>query len=200
MYDVYWQNAPVRVHWLGWETTTAALARAGWRLAVQHDPYAQRAALYLEHPQMSLKGVSDLTDYDLAHFRHDQRWMIQDGHFSFHINHISRSIEVTRMHTTVCPSEFQEVDAEHPRMVSEQEILRFGLFAPRDEEIDVIVNAADMSIVEHLEAIKAKQAPVQAELRAKGRGRTALEEQEQELPREVARILHFPERQAASRR
>jgi hypothetical protein len=42
-------SRPLRVHWAGWETTTARLQKAGWRLSARQDINGERLQLAFEY-------------------------------------------------------------------------------------------------------------------------------------------------------
>lgn len=93
--------------------------------------------------------------------------LVNDSFPMFHIQHCAPSIEVLRITDNL--SNFKAIDAE-PMMVN-QEIQRiedmniFNVPMTRTEEL--LVDKADMSVIEHLEAIKGLQSEEQKEIRAR---------------------------------
>lgn len=153
-------SRPLGVYWAGWETTTLALQRNGWDLAVEHDHYRNGYTLLMRHEAMQLHAcTSELTLERLP----QERW----EHVPvFQVRAIARTLQTAHM-PRVDFAAFQQIDAE-PRFVDHkiQRVEDFNIFAlARSKAEEVLVNKADMTVIEHLEAIKRLQEPKQRELR-----------------------------------
>lgn len=153
-------SRPLGVHWAGWQTTTLALQRNGWDLAVEHDYHRNGYTLLMRHEAMQLHAcTSELTLERLPqeHWEHAP---------VFQVRVVARSLQSAHMPGLDFAS-FQQIDAE-PRFVDHkiQRIEDFNIFAlARSKAEEVLVNKADMTVIEHLEAIKRLQEPKQRELR-----------------------------------
>ena len=154
---------PVRVYWAGFESDTHKLQQAGWAIAVDYEPYRQAYRLAFSHRMMRLYAITAEETIDNYS---NVMGPGMESHFPvFQIQHCAPSIEVLRITDNL--SNFKAMDAE-PMMVN-QEITRiedmniFNVPMTRTEEI--LVDKADMSVIEHLEEIKALQSDEQKELR-----------------------------------
>ncbi len=55
---------PIKVHWAGWESTTARLQQAGWEVAAEQDAFRNTMRLAFNHPQHGAQGITEVTDHD----------------------------------------------------------------------------------------------------------------------------------------
>jgi len=166
-------SRPVPVSFQGFKSTTAELYQNGWSIAVSYDVDRYWHRIMLAHETLELCGISD------AHrFRHIDpfqysRNMGEDPREVVHINQIghSKSIHHTQvMVQKATLSDFREVDAcpeimQH-RIDSVEDLCIFK-WKDKQQVDEIIVQKADMSVIEHLEAIKAMQQPKQKELRSR---------------------------------
>lgn len=159
---------PVRVEWAGWRTDTLSLQQAGWEIAVDFDPNRQMYRLLLRHQLMNLYALSD------SRVIHRKRQFETTPDFPvFRVSVVSPRIEVHRFEAPRMygPSSsfenFQQIDAEpvytERRIESIEDFNIFNVPLTRAEQI--VVDKADMTVIEHLEAIRKLQAPKQRELR-----------------------------------
>lgn len=51
-------SRPLRLQWAGWETTTFALQRAGWRLSAEQDFRSERMRIAMKHDGMNLMAMT----------------------------------------------------------------------------------------------------------------------------------------------
>lgn len=168
-YDRRILSRPIGIRWAGWETDTQRLQRAGWKLAVETDAYREQYRLIMNHEQMRLTAMTDerKLEYALTQMQHTFR---QDCFPIFEVRHVAPTFEFVKIQMGAFP-DFQQIDAE-PRM-STQEVKRledlnvFRLALDGAEE--VIIDKADMSVIEHLQAIKDLQKETQRDLRQKAR-------------------------------
>lgn len=157
-------SRPVRVRWAGWQTNTLDLQQNGWQLAVDFDHHRSRYKLCLTHRALQLWALSDWAGvppvYADANYFSDER-------YEFNVVHIGKSINI-QVHEN-SPLSFCEIDATP--VFSTKAITRLedlNIFsAPKTRTEEILVSRADMSVVEHLEAIKALQSGKQKELRRK---------------------------------
>lgn len=56
-------SRPLRVHWAGWETTTFALQKRGWKLSACQDIRGSRLQMALRHDGMRIEGITAPLDY-----------------------------------------------------------------------------------------------------------------------------------------
>lgn len=185
-------STPWPVHWAGWTTTTLDLQGAGWRLAVEFDHQRLNYRLLMKHAKMKLVALTDA--------QHIERYANNFGskrftnyHPSalrpFNVVHVAETLHVERIMSNgsgLSWSKFDEMNAEPMMVHSKIERLEdFNVFATKAVE-RVFVDKADMSVIEHLEAIKAMQSPKQRELRDRSR-----QEQTDNAGELVAQLIHL---------
>ena len=141
------------------------LQQAGWQVAVEMDDYRHRYRLLLKHRDMHLYAMSSMATMEFE--------MITPVHARlsdlpiFSVVNICPQFEVTRV--TDDFSAFKEIDAQ-PQIVQAhtiQSIDDLNIFAPAPQTRtdEILIDKADMSVIEHLEAIKAMQSEKQREIR-----------------------------------
>lgn len=64
-------SRPVKIRWLGWETTTYHLQQAGWELSAEQDVYENSMRIAIRHPQASIMGITERTDW---RYQEEMRW------------------------------------------------------------------------------------------------------------------------------
>jgi hypothetical protein len=155
-------SRPIGVVWAGWQSNTFRLQQAGWELAIDYKPMDDTYQLMVHSHEGKLYGVSSATHLNK---RMADAWN-EDMPDSFMMQGLAQSIQtITANHIDFAA--FQQIDAT-PQMCT-TEITRvedFNLFktiTTRAEEI--IIEKADMSVIEHLQAIKDLQSNTQAEIR-----------------------------------
>lgn len=157
-------SRPMGVEWAGWRTDTVTLQRSGWELAVSFD-YAYHAyRLLLRHKMMRLYAVSDVSHVESMLDRYHERmaeWPV------FQIIGCAPSVQTLNV-PSINFAAFREIDAT-PQF-TDQRITRvedMNIFATPmpGSKGEVLVDGADLSVIEHLEAIKRLQAASQEEIR-----------------------------------
>lgn len=154
-------SRPLGVHWAGWETTTLKLQRSGWDLAVEHEFHRDGYTLLMRHEAMKLHAYTSQLVLERA--LHDQYY--GENMPVFVVRHVAQSLQSA--HVPLDFASFQQIDAE-PRFADFkiQRVEDFNIFAlARSKAEEVLVNKADLTVIEHLEAIKRLQEPKQRELR-----------------------------------
>ncbi len=157
-------SRPIGVVWAGWESNTHRLQQGGWELAVEYDIHTDNYRLMIHSHHGALYGLSRATYLDK---RLAEAWN-EDMPKAFHMQGLARSLEVIREESMPAPyHSFQQIDAT-PQMVTRKidRIEDFNIFktiTTRAEEI--IIEKADMSVIEHLQAIKDLQSFDQEEIR-----------------------------------
>ena len=157
-------SRPLGVHWAGWETTTYRLQQSGWDLAVEHQFDRDEYCLLMHHKEMSLYAYTEVMTIERV--MHDPSYYPERMPV-FHVRRIAKMLysQWTDMYLNF--SAFQQIDATP--QISERKIQcveDFNIFAlARSKAEEVLVNRADMTVIEHLEAIKALQEPRQHEIR-----------------------------------
>ena len=160
-------SRPIRVLFQGWESTTVRLAQSGWDIAVQmdFDYYHDGHRVLFGNKNLRLYGLSDMVRLRLmqgaTYDMREEREVIQ-------VNHIAPNIETIRMHTDVSMDRFRQVDAI-PEVMEHTvtDVDSMNIFKWKDEQPveQFIIEQADMTVVEHLEAIKKIQQPKQQQIR-----------------------------------
>ena len=175
-------SRPLGVHWAGWETNTYRLQQCGWDLAVEFEIHHDSYVLLMKHEQMQLYAYSDVLELERR---------LQDPYFTeraaelpvFQVRRMAKML-YSNWTAPLNFAAFSQIDAT-PQMTtttirSVEDFNIFALACSKAEE--VFVNRADMSVIEHLEAIKALQEPAQHEIRKRmmSQGRASL----------VANLIH----------
>ena len=157
-------SRPMGVEWEGWRTDTWTLQQNGWEIATSFDIRCLAVRLCLRHRLMRLYAITgeEMIEHAMANPGFDASKLPV-----FRITAVAPSIETIRMYGMDF-SVFREIDAR-PRM-SMQEIQRIedmNIFAAPmpGSKGEVLIDGADMSVVEHLEAIKRLQSATQQEIR-----------------------------------
>ncbi len=165
-------SRPIRVFWMGWETDTYKLQQNGWKIAVKQDIYRDYYEFLFRHEQMDLTALSAalqihqvLTDVNMG-----GQYAAQLPPLT--IERVVSRIEVYRdRERGNYFDDFVQIDAK-PRMTS-QKVSRLedsNVFAVAiDKAEEVVIDRADMTVVDHLQAIKALQSEKQRVLRDKAR-------------------------------
>jgi hypothetical protein len=155
-------SRPVGVEWAGWRTDTFALQQNGWELAAEFDPYYYAYRLLFKHRECRMAAITDRT---IIEDLESGRLNVSPAVPLFHVRRVAATFEVLQM--TDDFSRFVQIDARPQLMTRKIERLEdmniFATTLKRTEEI--VVDKADMTVVEHLEAIKRLQAPKQQEIR-----------------------------------
>lgn len=160
--EPFLQSAPIPIEWAGWRSDTATLQRCGWKFAQTVDNSYDRISILLTHPQAKVMGIIERLDFEMGYHGAP----VVKG-TQMQVNTITNALYY---HVEKIPL-WREMDME-PNMVMRepQRILPDEIFRTLvPENIEVLVDRADMSVVEHLEAIKTLQAPKQFDLRKQAR-------------------------------
>lgn len=154
-------SAPHEVYWAGFRSTTTEMQQNGWKLAVEFEPYRLMYRLMFTHEMMRLYALTAQEHIESgAH-----GFGTMHGCVPFRVCYAAASFETLRINTDL--SNFRAIDAV-PQMVNTkitkvEDLNIFNVSLKRTEEI--LVDAADMSVIEHLEAIKAMQSEEQKIIR-----------------------------------
>jgi len=166
-------SAPVRVLFQGWESTTAQLASAGWEIAVDFDINNGEYRFLFANRTLNLMAFSGSNRYghitDRGHrMMSDQRSRWKDGEPIF-IENVSSKMEVMSYGQEFnMLADFRTIDAQ-PEVMNHQIIHAsdLSIFKWKDKaQVDqVILDKADMGVIDHLEEILRAQKPKQKEIR-----------------------------------
>lgn len=167
-------SRPVPVYWDGWESDTYKLQRAGWKLAVKQDIYYDSYELLMKNNSLKLTAVSSALEIHRTITDPMRGREYANEMPPFKIQHVTPNLEHQVPMTFGLRNvwdQFKMIDAT-PQMC-ETRIDRLedsGVFAfAIDHEKEIVIDQADMSVVEHLQAIKDLQSEKQKELRDKAR-------------------------------
>jgi hypothetical protein len=192
-------SRPVGIEWAGWRTDTLRLQQSGWEIAAHFDHMRFSYTLVLRHRMMRLYAITNT-----LHFEMEQ--MLEGGRYGdlgevpvFSVKAVAPCIQFHTIPLTQS-MHFTEIDAT-PRLSMERvdSLESLNIFAQRmpGDRGEVLVDAADMTVVEHLEAIKRLQAPKQAELRNRilDARREGMEIDRRPLPQSniVAQLVNYRE-------
>ena len=150
------------VYWAGWETSTYRLKSAGWNIAVDYEPAYMMYRLYFHHKDIALGAITAERHFDD---------MMRHGRLPFVVQHVAPKIEVMRIPAGPMQGNWQEIDARPvQRDVHMMNPDNLFMYAKGDDEL--LVDSANMEVIDHLEAIKSLQSEKQRELREKLRKNT----------------------------
>lgn len=183
-------SRPVELHWAGWRSDTLALQQCGWDIAVEFEPFYMRYRLLLHHEMLDLHCLTEAREIDS---RETQNWKLPP----FRVLGVGRRLEVLRVSEDMNLAKFDVIDARPIMMETKIERAEdFNIFYTpvRIRNEQVLVDKADMTVIEHLEAIKRMQSAKQRELREKLQ-RAPAERPERGTPRLhlVAQLVHLEE-------
>ena len=151
-------SAPIRLHWAGWESTTAKLQQAGWQISAREDVSMDRMQIALQHRECQIRALSEMIDFHYIRNRYDPN---HSAEIRMRIPWLASDIRVSDARNFEMSScDFRAVDARTQMMSQEQLISQIGHFAVplvRTQEImlpDEDVNAILSRIIEKQEAAK----------------------------------------------
>jgi len=162
--NTFLQSPPCKVEWDGWTSDTWYLQRAGWEFSVEKDFYRNAIRILMRHAHHGLCAISQFADFQ------GFEYLVKECRSPFHFQIVGMSQRIIEVRTEA--PQFHAIDAT-PTMtpMSQFNMHELNVFrpAPMREAEEVLVDKADMSVIEHLEAIKDLQSEKQKELRAKAR-------------------------------
>jgi hypothetical protein len=157
-------SRPIGIEWAGWRTDTATLGRNGWDIAVDFRIERMSYSLILRHKVMSLYAMTNVIEI---------QDIISSPHYSaehmpvFHVVCVAPRIQLHQV-PVVGPVLYREIDPNpqiNTSRISSIEDLNIFAQAMPGSKGEVLVDGADMTVVEHLEAIKRLQSAKQKEIR-----------------------------------
>lgn len=186
-------SRPLGIEWAGWRSDTLMLQRCGWRLAVNFDPYRYEYQLLMKNESLKLCGITNSMVIEPMM----SRWDASMANLPvFRVVSVAPNIHVHQVSCNLMPvARFEEIDATPQCVTSRIESLYdLNVFATKRAE-QVLVDKADMTVIEHLEAIKRLQSPKQQEIRQR-----LLREERDPRPQVrtpqlhlVAQLVHYAE-------
>ena len=171
--DGYRRGPPARIRFHGFESDTARLQNAGWRIAEHfqdcHYDMSRDWEIILSAPgtDMKLRGRCREREFrSRMHSGYEAEYNAPVYPLWFEVDEYFHDYKVSVRDVYYSRSAFREIDGSHTiadRLVS----VDWGsIFPPRQEPKEkVLIQKADMSVIEHLEAVLREQAPKQKELR-----------------------------------
>lgn len=151
-------SRPLGIEWAGWRSTTTELQACGWDLAAEFDYHSNAYRLLMKHEACDLYAItrSQILPWELDEI---------PAHCPvFQVVRVARTMYINMIDDL---SHFVQIDAR-PQISTRQmrAVEDFNIFAlARSKAEEILVNRADMSVIEHLEAIKSLQDPKQHEIR-----------------------------------
>lgn len=158
-------SRPLGVWWAGWQSDTFRLQSEGWELAVEMEFNYDRYRLLMKHGRMKLYAVTDALQIESMAFSNPYASREPSEVPVFHVHACAPSLQTQLVHG-IDFRNFQRIDAT-PQMVT-SEIRRVedtNIFAVVGQTEQVLIDQADMTVVDHLEAIKALQSQKQRDIR-----------------------------------
>ena len=158
--DVIFRSEPMEVHFAGFQSTTTAMQRAGWRLAANEDFQRGSIQLMARHEAAGLYLVANEVGY---RYGMRSRLGAKEDLPIFVVSRVARSLESVRLDLDF--SVFKPVDATPVvHKTRYQRIEDFALFgAPLVQTEEIIIEP--QSVQECLDIIRKLQAPELAEIR-----------------------------------
>lgn len=182
-------SRPLGVEWCGWRSDTLRLQQCRWQIAVNYEPMRNQYQLLMKNESLRLCAVTEI--YEIERTIADQSFDMSRVPV-FRVVQVAPQIQVYRASCEMLPvSNFEEIDATPQFVTSKIESLYdLNIFATKRAE-QVLIDKADLTVVEHLEAIKRLQSPKQQEIRQ----RLMRDEGKQQAPRLhlVANLVHYAE-------
>jgi hypothetical protein len=168
-------SRPFPVEWAGFRSDTFTLQRRGWNLAVERylRDYSRMEQLELigQHEGVRFSAIANLDRWPSAYLDP----ALPNQHLPvFGVRYVAHELEMRTMHaerpqTNYWKENFEAIDCR-PQWVEVSRLSEAQLFAPANTAaMEVFVREADLSVLDHLEAIKKLQAPIQAEIRENDR-------------------------------
>lgn len=156
---------PVKVIFAGWESDTLRLQQSGWNLSVRQRPDYLGYELAITNQTLGLYAFSDESRFDGPFYQHGVPPSGRDL-VPFIIRQVvNRGSTIMTMDMTVqSVNEFSPIDARP--MVNSDNFMKvedLNIWRPLAEEI--YVEEVNMTVLDHLQAIKDLQAPDQARIR-----------------------------------
>lgn len=154
-------SRPFPVEWAGWDSTTARLHSCGWQIATQFNWGEDTYRFAFSHEGMQLQGYADWM-YIAYTSSGDNRELPP-----IRVNYVAKSLLVAKagefIQTTCTP--WHLIDGR-PQLSMKpiQRMEQLSVFAPLQPK-EILIPQADMSVIDHLEAIIKAQEPKQHELR-----------------------------------
>lgn len=188
-------SRPVGVEWAGWRTDTFTLQQNGWEIATEYEIRHDAYRLLLRHKMMRLYAVS--TSEHVEHFMSVTSPSYDPSRLPvFRICGVAPSIQSLQM-PGIDFSAFRQIDAQ-PQFTTHavQRVEDMNIFAtPLTRTQEILIDKADMTVIEHLEAIKKLQSPEQQVIRERmvREGPTREGEEIRPSPRMhmVAQLIHI---------
>jgi hypothetical protein len=149
------------VRWAGWRTTLFDLQHCGWVVSMNQDHCRAECHFRLRHEVLELVAVSDMFRYDYS--RPDQapihvNWIASIKHLN--VNIPSSFVECRSFDIDASPKAMAERMYNNEHWDGNLQ----SLFGIKQQE-QVFIEQADLSVLDHLQAIKDKQADKQGEIR-----------------------------------
>lgn len=163
-------SRPFKVFWQGWETTTFRLQQVGWQLATERDLRQMCIRILMKHSGMQLVAIThdSYFDFDVATNPGYSDDGITHGMPIFNVQHIAHDFRFVTA-PIVNVADFREIDAQpqivHNHVIESVRDLDIFAPAPQTRTEEILVDRADMTVIEHLQAIKELQSEKQLEIR-----------------------------------
>jgi hypothetical protein len=162
MLNDYLYKSPIcEVYWAGWRSSTVKLQAAGWQLSIENDPSRYSMRLLMRHSLSHITAISRWAEFDMT------RYMEHLPPLEFSVVVMGR----VSMQIMGRLPELVAVDAIPELCQAESiDLGQMNIWKPAKSEVEeVLVDQADMTVIEHLQAIKDLQSDTQRELRDKMR-------------------------------
>lgn len=153
------KNPPMRLSWVGWESDTYRLGRAGWEISVHQDPHRGIMTFAIRHKDMDVRGMSHRLSFEYQRYRYS----------GFDLPpvevQLANRFNISHVHTGDM-FDFEPVDTVPRYEIAEiTSIDDFKIFKPLPEQIEKEVYLKPASMKEILDLALAHQEPEQEQIR-----------------------------------
>lgn len=150
------------VRWVGWRSTLFDLQHCGWTVSIDRDPYSRRNYFRLRHEVLELVAISDEYYMDLSARCQPPiyvNWIASIK--SLNVSMPPGFSECRSIDIDASPKSMSEMMNQHQHQWNGDLQSLFGI----KHQEQVFIEQADLSVIDHLQAIKDKQADKQTEIR-----------------------------------
>jgi len=171
-------SAPIELHWMGWKSDTATLARNGWDLAANQDVMDRSMQIAIRNNKYGdpIRGLSQMMDWD--YYRH-----MMEGNFGGRValGQISMAHQISLNCNNFAVDDWSAIDARPSYMEMNQDHRSFDKMMHfqkvHQDTKEIILQRATMDEV--LQFALDKQQPRQEEIRKEMIKRKELEQYRQ---------------------
>jgi len=156
-------DSDFEVRWVGWRSSLFSLQRCGWTISIDRDLHRMHTHFRMRHDVLELVAISDEWDFDYSRRMQEPihvNWIASIKHLNVNIS--SSFVECGSVDIDASPKAMFDRMANN----TQRDGNLHSLFGIKQQE-QVFIEQADLSVLDHLQAIKDKQADKQSEIRSR---------------------------------